>query len=290
MVEPPFRTITNRLIIENLSSLLVKDDGYSIVERSQMDMLNKIYYSYLSNIKLIILNNKYIRETGFELFEMEWKNYKIDIQQTVEDLVSKPFLLIPFNLEDIIEDYPKILRIQKTEVDGFKSNLLIFMSLHDLKCKIYKEKDIIRNNFPLKLGGFDLELGQSYNLTNIGLEIYPCKMRFSTSKNLLNYILLIYQNHLYFALPELKDSSFAIIKYKFALRHLEAQVDRSDPRILNIIVKDKNNYIDISMYYEDVNKTTSVKKSLEEQRKSSRNTEYLLLDSYFDDLISKWKF
>ena len=42
--------------------------------------------------------------------------------------------------------------------------------------------------------------------------------------------------------------------------------------------------------FEDVNKTSSVKKSLEEQRKSSRNTEYLLLDSYFDDLISKWRF
>lgn len=60
--------------------------------------------------------------------------------------------------------------------------------------------------------------------------------------------------------------------------------------MLNIIVKDKNNYIDIYLLFEDANKASGVKKSLEEQRKSSRNTEYLLLDSYFDDLISKWKF
>jgi hypothetical protein len=91
-------------------------------------------------------------------------------------------------------------------------------------------------------------------------------------------------------MPDQKDFSFGLIKYKYALRHLEAQFDRSDPRMLNIIVKHKNNYIDISMCFEDVNKTAGVKKSLEEQRKSSRNTEYLLLDSYFDDLISKWKF
>jgi hypothetical protein len=103
MVEPSFRTITNRIILENISSLIIKDEGLSFVERSQLDIINKIYYSYLSNIKLIILNNKYIRETGFELFENEWKVYKGDIFEVVEDLVSRPFLLIPFNLEDVVE-------------------------------------------------------------------------------------------------------------------------------------------------------------------------------------------
>jgi hypothetical protein len=105
MVEPPFRTITNRIILENISSLLIKDEGQSFVERNQLDIINKIYYSYLSNIKLMILNNKYIRDTGFELFEVEWKNYKINIEGVVKDLISKPFLLIPFNLEDIIEGH-----------------------------------------------------------------------------------------------------------------------------------------------------------------------------------------
>ena len=40
------------------------------------------------------------------------------------------------------------------------------MTLHDLRNKIYKEHDIIKNQFPLKLGGFDLELEQSYNLSS----------------------------------------------------------------------------------------------------------------------------
>jgi hypothetical protein len=38
------------------------------------------------------------------------------------------------------------------------------MTLHDLRNKIYKENDIIKNNFPLRLGGFDLEIDQNYNL------------------------------------------------------------------------------------------------------------------------------
>ena len=103
MVEPAFRTITNRIIIENLDSLILKKSKLNFVERNHLDIINKIYYSYLSNIKLMILNNKHIRSTGFELFENEWKNYNKDLTDEIEALISKPFLLIPFNLEDIIE-------------------------------------------------------------------------------------------------------------------------------------------------------------------------------------------
>lgn len=103
MVEPSFRTITNRIIVENLLSLVVKKNDISLIERNHLDIINKIYYTYLSNIKLMILNNKYIRVTGFELFEREWKNYKQDLSEAIDLLISRPFLLIPFNLEDIID-------------------------------------------------------------------------------------------------------------------------------------------------------------------------------------------
>ena len=59
------------------------------------------------------------------------------------------------------------MRIQKTDIDNFKSFLVIFMILHDLRANIYKENDLIKNNFPLKLGGLDLEIGQTYYLEGI---------------------------------------------------------------------------------------------------------------------------
>jgi hypothetical protein len=173
MVEPPFRTITNRIILENLSTLIIKKSSINFIDRNHQDIINKIYYSYLSNIKLIIINNKFIRETGFELFESEWKNYKQPLTVVIEELISKPYLLIPFNLEDIIEgkttiniDYPKILRIQKTEVDNFRNHLIIFMTLHDLRSDIYKEDEYIRNVFPLRIGGYDLDIGMSYDISS----------------------------------------------------------------------------------------------------------------------------
>ncbi len=99
----------------------------------------------------------------------------------VEELISRPYVLIPFNFEDDIEgminllllillltylDYPRNLRLQNTEVENFKSFLIIFMTLHDLRAKIYRSNDLVKLSFPLKLGGFDLELDQSYDTSS----------------------------------------------------------------------------------------------------------------------------
>jgi hypothetical protein len=44
------------------------------------------------------------------------------------------------------------------------------MTLHDMRVNIYKEENLIKNNFPLKLGGLDLEVEQTYNLSGINLK------------------------------------------------------------------------------------------------------------------------
>jgi hypothetical protein len=68
----------------------------------------------------------------------------------------------------------------------------------------------------------------------------------------MNYLMLIYQNNLHFAQIDINETNFVNIKYKYALRHIEAQIDRSDPRILNLIVKDRSGYIDLSLSFEDL--------------------------------------
>ena len=48
------------------------------------------------------MTNKQIKENGYEFFESEWLNYKKDFNLTINSLISQPFLLVPFNLEDTI--------------------------------------------------------------------------------------------------------------------------------------------------------------------------------------------
>ena len=117
------------------------------MENTHLDLLNKIYYSFLSNIKLLILNNKYIKEAGYELFEFEWNSFKKEIESISNDLISHPYLIIPFNLEDVVEDYPNLLKIQKNEIDIFKNYLMIFMSIFELRYLFVKFRSkILKKN------------------------------------------------------------------------------------------------------------------------------------------------
>ena len=87
----------------NLENLVKCDFNYCLLEDNHCDILNKIYYTYICNIKMIIIKNKYVREKGFELFEIEWTNYISDINIEIKKLISKPFLILPFNIEDVLE-------------------------------------------------------------------------------------------------------------------------------------------------------------------------------------------
>ena len=103
MIEQPFRTITNRLLLNNLSILLIKKNNLNIIQHYHLDKINKIYSFYLNNIKQILNNNKFIRENGYELIETEWKNYNSTIDSILEELLNAPYLLFPFNLDDTIQ-------------------------------------------------------------------------------------------------------------------------------------------------------------------------------------------
>lgn len=112
-------------------------------------------------------------------------------------------------------------------------------------------------------------------------------MKNNNLKNYQNFYLILYQNYIIFANTETKDKTHLSIKYKYALRHIEVQFDKADPRLLNSIAKEKNNYIDLSILFNEISKCSAMKKLIEENRKSAKNTEYLLFDSYFDSLLMK---
>lgn len=110
----------------------------------------------------MIINKKVIRDLGYELFEQEWNNYKQDITSTVQKIISTPYLLVPFNLEDTVLDFPIELKTQKGETDIFKSGIMTFMMLYDIRVGIYKDNMYLKDKFPLRLGETDLSLYKKY--------------------------------------------------------------------------------------------------------------------------------
>ena len=69
-----------------------------------METLNNVFESYLNKIKQSLNVNKIIKDSGYVIFVEEWKNYtKKNLKMLIDEIVSRPYLLIPFNLEDVVE-------------------------------------------------------------------------------------------------------------------------------------------------------------------------------------------
>ncbi len=50
-----------------------------------------------------MINNQFIKETAYKMFNLEWKNYSKDFDSILSDLLNGSSLLIPINLTDEIE-------------------------------------------------------------------------------------------------------------------------------------------------------------------------------------------
>ena len=96
------------------------------------------------------------------------------------------------------------------------------------------------------------------------------------------------QNNLVFCTPDSEKCEYAVVKNRYSLRNIDVQIDRNDLKMLNLIVKEKSNVIELSISLDDVSKANTLKKQLEDHRKNTKNTEFILLLSYFDELLNKF--
>lgn len=166
--ENQFRKVTFKILIKNFEKLLIRDKENKQnkhILTNHLDTINKLYYSILSSIKLMILNKKPIRETGFEIFESEWSDYcNNEYSFLINKVIDTPFCIIPFTMEDLIDDFPEFLKIQRSDIDLFKSLILNFIMIYDMRIKIYKNDAFLKERFPLKLTEKDPSLNYTYNL------------------------------------------------------------------------------------------------------------------------------
>lgn len=75
-------------------------------------------------------------------------------------------------------------------------------------------------------------------MSDLGNEYIICKLKNSQYNTPTVFYLLIYHNYLLFCKPDDNDNQYCYLKHKHALRHVEVQIDRSNPRILYLAVKE----------------------------------------------------
>jgi hypothetical protein len=69
--------------------------------------------------------------------------------------------------------------------------------------------------------------------------------------------------------PEVVRSKWALVLYKFALREVEAVLDRGEPRILMVSIAGPQ-YVDLQIYFDDHTLALDAKRDIDQNRLLSR--------------------
>lgn len=289
LIEKPFCSLETLSIISNLTTLFITPKEKEAIEtfnQMQIDYINKIYYTYLSKIKLDLSSNSLIFETSYESFETQWLSYNEELHSIIEKLSLTPYLFLNPELSDSIENYP-FKTIKGNPKEEFKHNIIAFMALHDFCIKLNrKDEPLIKEQFPLKNANFLYEINKEVSLDTIEEKenIVKCEVKKSTQSSYSNYLILIHLNYVMLGTP--KENKI-LIKMKIPLRLIEMYNLREDNTVLMMSIYDKGKYSEINIKLENEEMRAKVKSMLENARKKNREWEKEQISNYFEEMINK---
>lgn len=267
------------MIASNLATLLTNPNSSSPIHPDQFKLLQTILYSTLTNIKLSLVNSHTTREASYAIFESEWKKYHGNLHKRISKYLITPYyLLSPFKSN--IEDDPG-LKSHKKEFNLLKYYIITFMPLYDLKLKLLitntNDFKSIQSHFPLGNESFEASIGQKATFITEA-ETYKCQMKIDFQRAYLNYTIVIYHNYIFFCSEEM-------IKQKYPLREMECLLDKINPNGVNIDIKEKEKYLQMSILFESQETKEAFKDRLDKLRQKTKEEEMKMVENYFDNLI-----
>lgn len=279
MINKEYIPTVNQLIASNLTTLIAKPNLVSPINPDHLDLLQTILYSTLTNIKLSLVNNETTREASYSIFESEWKQYHIDIHKRISKRLITPYYLITSFIANEIND-PNI-KLKKKDSDQLTYYIITFMPLYDLKLRLLikntSDFNPIHSRFPLGNEAFETSIEQKASFISKA-ETYKCQMKKDSSKIYSDYTIVIYLNFIFFCSED-------IIKHKYPLREIECIADKSNTNALNIDIKDKEKYIQMSILFSSPETKEAFKERLNKLRQKTKEEETKMLCDYFDNLI-----
>ena len=271
--------ITYRLVIDNVIRLILYNENQSIldIEKAHTNLIiKKIYYGNLTEIKNMLENNKIIQRTCLSLYDNEYKQFTQNLQTKVSSMLSEPFDLIkPMELVDPSVNTNPSINTTKAEIKQFKDRLTTLLSIYDLFCLITKVQKIKFEEIKRE----DEKDGKPI------IEETKCKVCNEHNTGFKDGSIFLGEDN-YFVIT-IESISY---KNKVKISNVEVQIDRSEPRIINIVYTDENGEIKemLISFEEDVAKTVQIKRILEDSSNFARNNEFRTIKGYFDKLVSQY--
>lgn len=231
-----------------------------------LTFLNDVRASNIREINESLAKNV-VREQSLGLLEIQLNKYQKIFPMSAVKLISDPYILVPFNMEDCLEAFPNYLQMAKSEIDYFRHKLFIFFHLEDLHSKLAEKEAEWRKINLIKYSWVDFEIGAVIGEVAGKYELFNCFVKFSLSGSYTNFYLMIDGNKVYLGVPNVEDDAKLEIKHMFFLRNLEAYLVEGETSNLTLSLIDMNyNFCGIYLQFLSFAEANKVKVYLEEKR------------------------
>ena len=301
-ISPPFRKITFRLIIKNLENLTLNEKKKLLVTLNdeEKDTFNEIQKNLITKIEHSMSDQKIFRDNGYIFFSDLWKFYKKDSEENLDKdvklITSSPFILL--NENNKYEDFPFILKTNLNDTNIFKSDILLYMYIHDLKEMYFGEnkkkelkKKLIKEENPLIIkNNFELEINKNYNFNelktkykqNLIYENVQFKINKNEDEDYKEKILLISNYFIYFG--DLKNEEISF-EYKFRLDFLaKYEKEGVEKKEINYITNDENdNKYEISIIFINETICEDILSKIFESVQHIKNEHIIFFKRFFED-------
>ena len=233
-------------------------------------------------------SNRNIQKYSFDLFTTAYEEFSFDITKQIKEFITLPWVLIPRIFIESVSSIPKYMKSNKSNVDFFISNCVVFLYLHDV-LDMLNNKGINKiKSFPLMIDNFDYEIGKEYLYSSLPNECENCYL--VTSKHKMKCVLVLLSNQI--MIGEIIGNDFEKFEkikvlYKIAFRHLIMKIN-SEESTREIILGNDNWSFDQFLRLDFFKKqnTNNIYEILDEHRTIGITLEISLLDSFIEDSIT----
>ncbi|EAR83388.3 CLEC16A, putative (macronuclear) [Tetrahymena thermophila SB210] len=287
-IDPPFR-LNNYFIISKLiyEFACVNHSHDILLTNDQICLFNDAYRLQILKMNALI-KTQIVWDFIIDLYEVEFEYIEQNLLKQTKQLDY--FCFLP--LDNCPNSVDLLFRQPTTKRDITRRDLMLFFIVRKLRYILIANTGLkeIENNLDLSYKSFlnnelpHWEEGKFYEIQQS--KMYSCELIEKDKKVKQLYYLKDQQNMILVEYNENNRNEVKVYKNE-RLKKVEAQIDRADPRKLELVIKNityngKEKYDDFILIFENIDTCSQIKKILDENRKTSKQIEMTVLVKFLE--------
>ena len=294
------RLTTNEIILSNLTNYIIYinnniENAEQILNSNFLPIIIDKTVQKIVEIKRLISQKSIFKILSFEYTKEAFEMYVKNQQKKINDLITLPWLLVPLIYSENFNEYPSYLIPNKDKYEIINELITVYY-LFDIINFIKKNDNLLINTkqFPLSLQSQIFFIGKEYDFNELGNEKKNCEyIDEHGGKMQTKPCFIILTNDMFYLGEnlngEFKSPNKIKILKKIPLRRLEIKFNVGNSNILYLFEFENEKLKNLKINCFTQKNAINLMNYLTQSKNTALDLEYLLVITFFEDIISRIK-